>query len=235
MIEQTRPSRIGKNMRDDLDLRDFNGVTRLFPLAGVVMFPHVVLPLHIFEPRYRQMTRDALAGDRLITIVQAKAQTEWSADAEPELEEVGCMGRILGHEALPDGRFNFLLLGKARVRLIEELNAQTLYRQARVEILEDAPEKGGDRVLKDHLIAQVRAKIQLDSDLSKLIRSDLPLGTLTDLLAHALSLPAPLRQALLVETCPGQRARVLSALLEQVGLSKPLQSGRPFPPPFSLN
>ncbi|HEU5119195.1 MAG TPA: LON peptidase substrate-binding domain-containing protein, partial [Isosphaeraceae bacterium] len=47
-------------MQDDLDLRDFDGVTRLFPLAGVVMFPHVVLPLHIFEPRYRQMTRDAL-------------------------------------------------------------------------------------------------------------------------------------------------------------------------------
>lgn len=222
-------------MRDDLDLRDFDGVTRLFPLAGLVMFPHVVLPLHIFEPRYRQMTRDALAGDRLITIVQARPAEEWSPDVEPEMEEVGCLGRILGHEALPDGRFNFLLLGKARVRLTEELSVETLYRQARVEILEDIPETAGDEALKSKLIGLVRARMKLDPDLSKLIRSDMPLGTLTDLLTHALSLPAALRQALLGETRPGRRAETLLALLEPDGGSKPPKSGRPFPPPFSLN
>lgn len=57
-------------MDNDFELRDFANVTRLFPLPNLVMFPHVVLPLHIFEPRYRQMTEDALAGDRLITMVQ---------------------------------------------------------------------------------------------------------------------------------------------------------------------
>ena len=70
-------------MDNDLDLRDFANVTRLFPLPNLVMFPHVVLPLHIFEPRYRQMTEDALAGDRLITMVQITppARGEHSADS----------------------------------------------------------------------------------------------------------------------------------------------------------
>ena len=63
-------------MDDDFDLKDFTNVCRLFPLPGVVLFPHAVLPLHIFEPRYRQMTEDALATDRLIAIVQLRPTTE---------------------------------------------------------------------------------------------------------------------------------------------------------------
>src|SRR5438309_4872697 len=113
---------------DDHDLKDFGSVCRLFPLPGVVLFPHAVLPLHIFEPRYRQMTEDALATDRLITIVQIRPPGEWKSPEEPSLEEFGCLGRIFKHERLPDGRFNFLLLGHKRVRLTREVPSAKLYR-----------------------------------------------------------------------------------------------------------
>lgn len=225
-----RRSPIGEIMQDDLDLRDFDGQTRLFPLDGVVMFPHVVLPLHIFEPRYRQMTRDALGSDRLITIIQAKPPEVWTPDAEPALEPVGCLGRILDHEMLPDGRYNFLLLGLTRVRIVEELHAETLYRQARVEILRDAPASAASEPVRSYLIELVRSRVKLSSEVSKLIRGNIALGTLTDLLSQALGLPAPLRQELLNEPCPHQRAVMLTNHLEG-----PNQPERPFPPPFSMN
>ena len=109
----------------------------LFPLPKVVLFPHAVLPLHIFEPRYRQMTEDALAGDKLVTIVQWRAPVPGHRRSSPRVEEIGCLGRILQHERLPDGRFNFLLLGRKRVRLGREIPADKLYRLAEAEILED--------------------------------------------------------------------------------------------------
>ena len=70
-------------MDDDDDLRDFGNRSRLFPLPGVVLFPHAVLPLHIFEARYRQMTEDALGSDQLITIVQIRPPGEWKSPNEP--------------------------------------------------------------------------------------------------------------------------------------------------------
>src|ERR1700722_5476852 len=121
-------------MDDDYDLKDFDNISRLFPLPGVVLFPHAVLPLHIFEPRYRQMTEDALGTDRLITIVQIRPPGEWKSSSEPALEEFGCLGRIFKHERLPDGRFNFLLLGRKRVRLIREIASGTLYRMSEVNV-----------------------------------------------------------------------------------------------------
>src|SRR3954463_13716392 len=101
------------------ELRDFSGVCRLFPLPGVVLFPHAVIPLHIFEPRYRQMTEDALDDDKLVTIVQLiPPGTIYSgALGTPPVDAVGCLGRIIRHERLSDGRFNLLLLGRKRVRL----------------------------------------------------------------------------------------------------------------------
>ena len=120
-------------MDDDLDLRDFSNVRRLFPLPGVVLFPHAVLPLHIFEPRYRQMTEDALAGDRLVTIVQLRPAGRVDvAGRRRRSRRSAASGRILQHERLPDGRFNFLLLGRKRVRLIREVPSGKLYRMAEV-------------------------------------------------------------------------------------------------------
>jgi len=96
----------------------------VFPLAGALLFPRSQLPLHIFEPRYRAMTRDAMAGDRLIAMVQPKDH-----DEPPGLFEVGCLGRIGMCEELDDGRFNIVLEGLSRFRIAREAEVDTLYRQ----------------------------------------------------------------------------------------------------------
>jgi Lon protease-like protein len=98
----------------------------IFPLAGALLFPRSQLPLHIFEPRYRAMTRDAIAGDRLIGMVQPKDKD----NAEPpDLFEIGCIGRIGACEELDDGRFNLVLEGLSRFRIAREAEVDTPYRQ----------------------------------------------------------------------------------------------------------
>ena len=96
----------------------------IFPLAGALLFPRAQLPLHIFEPRYREMVRDALAGDRLIAMVQAKDGQEPAG-----LFKIGCIGRIVGSEELEDGRFNIVLEGITRFRIAGEVETTTSYRQ----------------------------------------------------------------------------------------------------------
>ena len=102
----------------------------VFPLAGALLFPRGQLPLHIFEPRYRAMVRDALASDRLIAMVQPKEPAPGQHDREPPaLFEVGCLGRIGACEELDDGRFNIVLEGLSRFRIAREAEVDTLYRQ----------------------------------------------------------------------------------------------------------
>ncbi len=96
----------------------------VFPLAGALLFPRSQLPLHIFEPRYRAMARDAMAGDRLIAMVQPRDNEE-----PPALFEIGCIGRIGACEELDDGRFNLVLEGLSRFRIAREAVVDTLYRQ----------------------------------------------------------------------------------------------------------
>jgi hypothetical protein len=100
----------------------------VFPLAGALLFPRGHLPLHIFEPRYRAMVRDALATDQLIGMVQPRDDAE-----PPALYDVGCIGRIASAEALEDGRFNIVLEGLSRFRIVREAAVDTLYRQVEAD------------------------------------------------------------------------------------------------------
>ena len=227
---------------EDLDLRDFSGICRLFPLPGVVLFPHAVQPLHVFEPRYQQMTQDALDGDRLIAIVQVQPDADWSASDEPAIESVACLSRIIHHERLPDGRFNLLLQGRARIRISRELVVPTLYRQAEVEILADLqPSVPPDSSEKSNLIEIFRDVARraggLDPEFDALLASDPPLGVVADLIAQAIGLPAALKQALLADRRADRRGRALLAILRQVAgrSGRDSSSSRPFPPPFSDN
>jgi len=112
----------------------------IFPLAGALLFPRAHLPLHIFEPRYRAMVRDALAGERLIGMVQPRDQNE-----PPAIFEVGGLGRIAAADELADGRFNIVLEGIGRYRIARELSVETPYRQveAEPEEVDEAPEPLG--------------------------------------------------------------------------------------------
>ncbi|HEX8365429.1 MAG TPA: LON peptidase substrate-binding domain-containing protein [Allosphingosinicella sp.] len=96
----------------------------IFPLAGALLFPRAQLPLHIFEPRYRAMVRDALASDGLIAMIQPRDQNE-----PPALFEIGCIGRIAACDELEDGRFNLVLEGLGRFRIAREAEVETPYRQ----------------------------------------------------------------------------------------------------------
>jgi uncharacterized protein len=105
----------------------------LFPIAGAILFPRAQLPLHIFEPRYREMVSDALDGDSLIAVVQPKA-AETESTAKPPLFDVGCVGEIVGLEELEDGRFNIILTGTHRFRIVEEVDLDTPYRIADLDV-----------------------------------------------------------------------------------------------------
>lgn len=101
----------------------------LFPLAGAILFPRSQLPLHIFEPRYREMVQDALAGPGRIGMIQPSGTGE-----SPTLFQTGCVGEIVAAEELEDGRFNIVLHGSNRFRLIAERDMGTAYRQADVDL-----------------------------------------------------------------------------------------------------
>jgi Lon protease-like protein len=111
----------------------------LFPLSDVVLLPEVSVPLYIFEPRYRQMTRAALEGSREIGMVAVRPEGAGAMAGDPPLFEVGCVGRITHAQERPDGTFQILLVGEHRFRILEEQDRapSQLYRSAEVELLED--------------------------------------------------------------------------------------------------
>ena len=104
----------------------------IFPLTGALLFPGLQLPLHIFEPRYRAMISDSLARDRRIAMIQPQGQY----DGAP-LFQIGCVGKIGEVEAMEDGRYNVILEGIARFRLLRELDVTTPFRQVEGELIED--------------------------------------------------------------------------------------------------
>jgi Lon protease-like protein len=105
----------------------------IFPLPNVVLFPHAVLPLHIFEERYKEMTDHALAGDRLVAMALLRPGWEKDYHGKPAIEPVVCVGKIISHERLPDGCFNFLLLGVGRASVVRETQHRP-FRIAEVEM-----------------------------------------------------------------------------------------------------
>ncbi|QYU66456.1 LON peptidase substrate-binding domain-containing protein [Leptolyngbya sp. 15MV] len=102
----------------------------IFPLTGAILYPGLHLPLHVFEPRYRALVSDALVRDRRIAMIQPQRQAEGAP-----LFEVGCVGRIDEVEALDDGRYNIVLEGEARFRLLRELEVASAYRQVEGELI----------------------------------------------------------------------------------------------------
>jgi hypothetical protein len=108
----------------------------IFPLPNVVLFPNVFLPLHIFEPRYREMVRDALAGDRLIGMVLLRPGWEGHYEGRPPVFPVGCTGVVTHHERMRDGRYNIVLRGVEKFRILDEDRSRA-YRVAAIEGLHE--------------------------------------------------------------------------------------------------
>ena len=217
---------------------------RLFPLPNLVMFPHVLQPLHIFEPRYRAMVEAALADDGLIAM--ALLAPGWEADYEgrPALEPMACVGRITMHQRLENGRFNILLAGLNRVRIVGESPSTKLFREAQVELCEDfyspagSPRRAGlQRRLLEMFSRSLPDLPECREQLESLLAGDVCLGTLTDIIAYALDLTLPLKERLLAETDVDRRAALLVAHLERGSVLPTLAGARSpvYPPGFSEN
>jgi Lon protease-like protein len=187
----------------------------IFPLPNVVLFPNVFLPLHIFEPRYREMVADALKGDRIIGMVLLRPGWESDYDGRPPVYPIGCAGVVTNAERLSDGRYNIVLQGLEKFRILDE-DERRAYRIARVDGI---PENNGS----DNKEAMRAARRRLESLLvpqpegrgadPKLPKS-MPDEDLVNALAQYLELEPVEKQALLERDGLLARCHSLIELLE---------------------
>jgi len=218
---------------------DFSGTARVFPLPNLVMFPHVIQPLHIYEPRYRDLLEDALAGDRLIAMAQLAPGWEKNYEGRPAVEPVACLGRVTTHVRLADGCYNLLLSGVARLALGRELKPTKSFRRMKARICFDRyPAKYAERkeAVQRQLFAAFRRALPksagAQNPLMQLHEADVDLAVLTDIMGFTLDLPLGLKSALLAESNVLSRAR---RLLNHLGGSSAPSEGPTFPPEFSRN
>ena len=137
----------------------------LFPLPNVVLFPNVFLPLHVFEPRYRDMVADALASDRMIGMVLLRPGWDRDYEGRPPIYPIGCSGVMTHVEQLPDGRYNLVLRGLERFRILAE-NHERSYRRAAIEPLHERA------LLADDRAAVRRCREKLETMLSPAVLGD---------------------------------------------------------------
>jgi uncharacterized protein len=188
----------------------------LFPLPNVVLFPNVFLPLHIFEPRYRDMVADAIRGDRMIGMVLLRPGWEQDYEGRPPVYPVGCSGVMTHVEKLPDGRYNLVLRGLERFRILREDDSLS-YRRALTEPLVERPLTSDDRAIIRSLRTRLEA-ILADARETKASEPKIPSAMgdedLVNALAQYLDLEPLEKQALLEHHCLRTRAESLIELLE---------------------
>jgi len=214
-------------MQFDRILEKFSGELPLFPLPKVVLFPGARLPLHVFEPRYRQMVRDAADREGLIGIVCLRERRTKADSGNSPIHSVACLGQMRNLQKLPDGRFLMQVSGIQRARIREELPLDKPYRVARVDLMPDIvnplePEPVGNLFQNAlHSFNEVlRNLADLPGSLVS-IQKDAPYGLLLDVLSYYLPVDALVKQRLLEETEVHQRARLLSRILDELSKVKP--------------
>ena len=185
----------------------------IFPLAGAILFPRSQLPLHIFEERYREMVRDALDGGGQIAMIQPLSLDP----VNPSLYSVGCLGEIVGVEELEDGRYNIVLGGSGRFRLVGEAELGTAYRNADVDVA--AFDDREPPALQMALRADVEQEARRLGDVLGLAVDWSAVGRLDDeMLVNAIAQVAPFdvgaKQALLEAESLDERADLLVQLMQ---------------------
>ena len=196
-------------------------VIPVFPLPNVVLFPNVFLPLHIFEPRYRAMVADALAGDRIIGMTLLKPGYEVDYEGRPPIYSVGCAGVITHAEGQPDGRYNIVLRGLEKYRIVSEDESKP-YRLAAVELLSEITPEADKAELRRHrqrLEALLAAAVERTGSEPRFPPA-VPDEDLVNALAQYIELDPLERQALLERDGILARCRGLVELLEMKTLSK---------------
>ena len=223
------------------DLSGFSGVAPLFPLPDFVLFPQVTQPLHIFEPRYRQMMAAVLKGDRLIALGTLKPNWDqlYETKTAPVFSDV-CLGRVMLDREMDDGKYIILIRGLCRARIRAEKLTTTPYRQVELELRFDkysnTPEieRSSRRAeLLEALVATL-PDIEKSRETTEAALRDLPLGVLADLIASSLKIPTESMVSLLTENHVDLRTDLLLDLLRAEKRSRHERAAsRKFPPDFS--
>lgn len=181
----------------------------LFPLPMFTFFPNTKVPLHVFEPRYRAVVHHALATHRVIAMPMVLAGEE-PGDAQPRIADVAGLGTIVEAMELPDGRFNIVLLGRARARLVE-LPLAGPFRRARAELLiddDEAPAPSDVEALHAIVSSFLRAMRQASAEIDLVLPNDAEADHATCFAAQHLVLDPDARQAILETSSPRARLRL---------------------------
>ncbi|HET8541988.1 MAG TPA: LON peptidase substrate-binding domain-containing protein [Anaeromyxobacter sp.] len=202
-------------------LRKAVAALKVFPLHGVVVLPGTPAPFHVFEPRYRALVGDALRGDRILAVPSLFGKSDAHA-LRPPLRAICGAGFVETEERHEDGRYDIVLRGLARVRLVEELPPTRLYREFRAEILDDVLPPGGARALSDglealrQLVYELSTKLPKESGATQLAEAVAQMkdpSAIVDLVAAAAVSDAGARQRVLEEL---EVARRLELVMEEV-------------------
>ncbi len=218
----------------------FSGQARVFPLPNLVMFPHVMQALHVFEPRYRAMVEEAIEGDRLMALGVLSPGWEQNYEGRPPLRSTACLCRIATHQRTKQGTYNVLVLGVRRLRLINELPPKKLFRVVEAELLDDVEledaQDGDAAALQQELLAAFkRAMPKIPNayeQLDQLLGSQITLGMLTDIVSYTIDLDLEIKMRLLAECDVLRRTRML---LDAIASRPAAAASRAFPPDFSAN
>ena len=229
---------------------DFDSRVRLFPLPELVVFPHAMLPLHIFEPRYCDMLMESLATDRLIAMATLTLGVADVLLEKPSIAEMICICKIVSHAETEDGRHNILLVGAKRAKLVREFDSNRTFRIAEVMVQSDIHASEGTQqrkllraALLDAFAGVIPANANVQQNLHELMSGQMGLGPITDIISYTLGLSSESKLRLLAEPDIDRRARILIGFLKQMssdGSGGAAQitiksSPKNFPPPFSLN
>jgi Lon protease-like protein len=201
----------------------------LFPLPDVVLFPRAVLPLHIFEERYKLMTRHALEGDRQIAMALLRPGWEKCYYGKPAIEPAVCVGTILSAEELPDGKFNFLLQGTFRGQVAAEVGNEP-YRLARVLPIKEMPAAPEvTRAVRQQLIelftSEPFAATVMARQFLKILATPMPTQDIVDLAAFTFIEDAGVKQSLLADADVARRLEGTIRLVEEAVHTAGLQPG----------
>ena len=199
---------------------DFSRPIPLFPLPNCVLFPGVVQPLHIFEPRYKEMIADALEDQSAIGLVLLKPGWEKNYYSNPAIHNILCVGKIVAHELLEDGKYNLLLHGMNRSKLLSE-RKHGLYRVATVDSIsepsDESPKMAVHRkVLRDLFDKTALRDLSVSQSLLPLFDDSMPTARLIDVLAFTLVQDVLTKQLLLEELDPFKRGEYLLRQLVQL-------------------
>ncbi len=221
--------------QDPSPLENFDGTVRVFPLPNLVLYPNVMQPLHIFEQRYRQMTQEALETDRLIAMALLGPDWEEEYLGSPAIHPVICVCSIVHSREFEDGRFDILVRGLQRARVIEELDTEKLYRTFQVELLEEKlPDETTDTSAWQNEILSLLPRWfpkqpDMVTQFQDLVKNDLPFPTFCDIVGFALPFTVEFKQELLAELDVCARVEKLLTKLRSRG------PAHPFPPELSEN